>query len=465
MARKIQVPAIGGVRKTITIPDATTPGTTIREYGSQTITLAQLKAALGLVPATTGNASGGGGSAPPAALIPGPGLQGGGVLVGSVPIGLTGPIPAFIFGDDDGGGGGGDPGPPGPPGADGIIGRDGDPGLSVYMVAEDPEEPLMAVPGPKGDTGSAGPTGADGATGPAVTFVFDDAEPGEMGPPGPPGQGTPSPLTTKGDLYGFGSSDARIPVGTNGYVLTADSTQSLGVKWAPGGGSSPEYPDTLNDLVLWFTGSKTNKSQGRLLPALQNFTSSLPGLTPLAISAAPRSSTDLNSLPVYTFNGYSTAYATPNAISAATGALLKKLTIFVVFKPSFVNAYQNFLCGQSNGSLQFVINPSAHFEVISSGVTIIGTDSNTLSAGTWYQANCTYDDSTGAFAFRVAQAAGASGTNAQTISVPSGAVGYNPSGSIQFLGGDLAELIVYDRVLSPTEIANVEAYLNAKWGV
>lgn len=44
--------------------------------------------------------------------------------------------------------------------------------------------------------------------------------------------GAVSPLTTKGDLYGFGSSDARIPIGANGTILTADSTESLGLKWA-----------------------------------------------------------------------------------------------------------------------------------------------------------------------------------------------------------------------------------------
>jgi hypothetical protein len=41
-----------------------------------------------------------------------------------------------------------------------------------------------------------------------------------------------TPLTTKGDLFGFDTADARIPIGTNGHVLTADSTQSLGLKWA-----------------------------------------------------------------------------------------------------------------------------------------------------------------------------------------------------------------------------------------
>ena len=41
-----------------------------------------------------------------------------------------------------------------------------------------------------------------------------------------------SPLTTKGDLYGFSTLDARIPIGSNNQVLTADSAQALGLKWA-----------------------------------------------------------------------------------------------------------------------------------------------------------------------------------------------------------------------------------------
>jgi hypothetical protein len=46
--------------------------------------------------------------------------------------------------------------------------------------------------------------------------------------------GSSSPLTTKGDLYGFSTVDARLPVGTDTYVLTADSSEALGVKWAAG---------------------------------------------------------------------------------------------------------------------------------------------------------------------------------------------------------------------------------------
>lgn len=47
----------------------------------------------------------------------------------------------------------------------------------------------------------------------------------------PGGGGATSPLTTKGDIWGYSSADDRIPVGSNGQVLLADSTQALGVKW------------------------------------------------------------------------------------------------------------------------------------------------------------------------------------------------------------------------------------------
>lgn len=46
------------------------------------------------------------------------------------------------------------------------------------------------------------------------------------------GGGLSSPLTTKGDVWGYSTTNARVPVGTNGQVLTADSAEATGVKWA-----------------------------------------------------------------------------------------------------------------------------------------------------------------------------------------------------------------------------------------
>lgn len=56
-----------------------------------------------------------------------------------------------------------------------------------------------------------------------------------------------SPLTTKGDLHGFSTDnlDARVPVGTDGQGLVADSTQPLGIKWASISGSG-----TVTSIVV-----------------------------------------------------------------------------------------------------------------------------------------------------------------------------------------------------------------------
>jgi len=62
--------------------------------------------------------------------------------------------------------------------------------------------------------------------------------------------GAVSPLTTKGDLYTYSTSDARLAVGTNTYVLTADSAEATGLKWAaPASG-------------LTFVGCRAYKSGG-----------------------------------------------------------------------------------------------------------------------------------------------------------------------------------------------------------
>lgn len=58
--------------------------------------------------------------------------------------------------------------------------------------------------------------------------------------------GVSIPLTTKGDVLGFDTAIARIPIGANDTVLTADSTQALGLKWAS--------PSSAKNFVLLNAG-------------------------------------------------------------------------------------------------------------------------------------------------------------------------------------------------------------------
>jgi len=77
-----------------------------------------------------------------------------------------------------------------------------------------------------------------------------------------------SPLTTKGDLYGFSTLDARIPIGTNNQVLTADSSQALGLKWAtPSSGGKVLQVIQNTSTTLVTTTSKAVWIQQAITPS------------------------------------------------------------------------------------------------------------------------------------------------------------------------------------------------------
>jgi hypothetical protein len=61
------------------------------------------------------------------------------------------------------------------------------------------------------------------------------------------GGGLTSPLTTKGDIWVYGTSDTRLGVGTDGHTLVADSVETTGLKWVAPAGSPIT---TEGDLVI-----------------------------------------------------------------------------------------------------------------------------------------------------------------------------------------------------------------------
>ena len=60
------------------------------------------------------------------------------------------------------------------------------------------------------------------------------------------------PLTTKGDLVAYDTAATRLPVGDDDLVLTADSSEATGLKWAAGGGvvDTPIFDETNRIIYL-----------------------------------------------------------------------------------------------------------------------------------------------------------------------------------------------------------------------
>jgi hypothetical protein len=82
--------------------------------------------------------------------------------------------------------------------------------------------------------------------------------------------GATSPLTTKGDLYTFGTSDTRLGVGANGTTLVADSSEATGLKWATpasGGGMTLLSTTTLSGTTT--TISSISGSYKELILVIQ----------------------------------------------------------------------------------------------------------------------------------------------------------------------------------------------------
>lgn len=77
-----------------------------------------------------------------------------------------------------------------------------------------------------------------------------------------------SPLSTKGDLLGFdGTHNVRFPVGTDGFVLSADSTQTDGIKWVNPSTTPPDGVVARNLLLnanfaLWQRGTSATAANG-----------------------------------------------------------------------------------------------------------------------------------------------------------------------------------------------------------
>jgi hypothetical protein len=108
-----------------------------------------------------------------------------------------------------------------------------------------------------------------------------------------------APTTTKGDVVVHnGTDNIRVAVGTNGQVLTADSTATSGVAWADGGGGAGEknYIENQSALsaITGWTASTANVTVARTTTAAElprEYTTGS-GIKILGTAAAVEATTD-----------------------------------------------------------------------------------------------------------------------------------------------------------------------------
>lgn len=174
-------------------------------------------------------------------------------------------------------------------------------------------------------------------------------------------------LTTKGDLMCYGTVASRLPVGTDGQILTADSTQSLGVKWA----AAATGITSLNGLTA---GTQTFATPGTsgTAPAWSSVTSTHTLNIPLA-SASSVTAGLLSNSDYSTFNGKQTSGSYITALTSdvtAAGPGSAAATVATVGGSSAANVH----------AAELLANAATNLNTVS---TIVKRDSSgNFTAGT-----------------------------------------------------------------------------------
>ncbi len=118
-------------------------------------------------------------------------------------------------------------------------------------------------------------------------------------------------LTTKGDIIGYSNTPVRLPVGTNGQVLVADSTQTLGIKWGDAAAGGITSLNGLTGATQTFATPGTSGLSPNWVSSGTAHTLNIPLASASSVSAGLLSKSD--------YDVFAAKQAAGNYITALTG--------------------------------------------------------------------------------------------------------------------------------------------------
>lgn len=135
-------------------------------------------------------------------------------------------------------------------------------------------------------------------------------------------------------------------------------------------------------------------------------------------------------------------------------------SMFAVIQPSVVTNPRTILGSSDNGNAQFRIN-NGKIELLSQSVALLGSSTDSVTAGTPTLVAATLTN--GAQSYYIGDGA-ANGSSSPFVpaSAAGGLIGTNANKNESFSGG-IGAVVVFDSVLTPVQIADVQRYLNFKF--
>jgi hypothetical protein len=257
-----------------------------------------------------------------------------------------------------------------------------------------------------------------------------------------------------GGSVSYGSNSTRLSTvaaaGASSLVSRADHVHD----------GAASYPASIEGLFAWFKADAiTGKSNGDTLTEWRNSAPVEAGRDLVAIGSPTYQTSVVNSLPVVRFGG--SAYFLYNAYPMIAN---KPFTLFIVHKLSSIAPSYSGLWGFGISDAGGVfIKSTGKTAVYAPGSMYDGTGAITYGTTNWNYTTAVFGQTL------TTRRNGSADITAGTLTLSGAlqAVGYlgNQAVASRVFSGDMAEVLVFSRVLTSTEIAAVEGYIVGKYAI